>query len=561
MPISHRHRPNQYASYISPLPAEDVIRMGQVKQDLYSQGVSTAQSYMNNLAQYGLDMVKTTDREYFTNQLSNLTDIINQSVKGVDFSNINNVRSLLNVGKPLQNDPNVLNAIQSTQEFRRRHEVLNSMNPKLRNAVNDWDFMRDADSWLNDGQVGTKLGQRAYTPYRDVSSKVSNLAKQLKPTITSDIIKQMGGQYIDQQQLAQLTRERMADAIGTLLDEGDKNQIRLDAEYAIKDIPNEQLSQYYFQKFGPRLSELENSLQNYLLNPPKTSEDFDNLRFLASAADVLKENMSQVAQGDPSVAYESILRDSYLDFVTGQSKMYSYRQAKDQLHTNQFMLENIRYANQRALQTERAIMSQYVINPDGSIKRNEKGEPILKTEQKLSDKLSYDTTKSGKTLTATQQKQLTNVDSFYEAATNNLTSSPNWEDLNLQSLNEDQLAKLQQVLTKSLVTYENRKFGDNADTIDTVDLSNVQVKRNSDGTFAFRVNQGYGDVKEVYQDVFDENVRNELKISDDLTSKYFVENLSAEMVEEPQGRGRLDFYLPDQQDTTGLTAQDLFEVE
>jgi phage-related protein len=70
MPISHKHQPLVYPDYINPLPVDDIIKVGAVKQDLYEKNYDKIQSHINELDKYGLEIVRENDKKYFSQEMN-----------------------------------------------------------------------------------------------------------------------------------------------------------------------------------------------------------------------------------------------------------------------------------------------------------------------------------------------------------------------------------------------------------------------------------------------------------------------------------------------------------
>jgi len=350
MPISHRHRPFQYPEYVSPLPSEEIIRMGQVKQDMYSQGVQAVQNYTEDLA--GLDVVKDTDRAYLMGEIEKLTNTINKSANAVDFSNINDVRNLMNIGKPLENDINIINSLESTKEFRRRQEELKTIKPNQRSAANDWFFHSDIDSWLNDGQVGSKLQQKNYIPYRDLSKKVADLTNKLTPDIRSEIVKSKNGQYYTEQEVEYLTRDRVAKSIMASLDESDLAQLHIDTQYSIKDIPTEQVKDYFLNDNQNKINQLSSIISEYQNIPVSqlTDEDKKKVRSYFDQLSVASTIQNQVKNGDYETAMQFLYQERVAEFATGQAEMYAFSREKEKFINNPVFLESMREAHSSLMQ-------------------------------------------------------------------------------------------------------------------------------------------------------------------------------------------------------------------
>ena len=77
MAISHKHSPFVYPDYISPLPADELIRVGTIKQQLYNEGVAKVQNQIDTLDQYGFSIVKEEDKKYFSQEMDKFMKAIN----------------------------------------------------------------------------------------------------------------------------------------------------------------------------------------------------------------------------------------------------------------------------------------------------------------------------------------------------------------------------------------------------------------------------------------------------------------------------------------------------
>lgn len=343
MPISHQHNFYKYPDYISPLPADDLIKVGGIKQDMYSKGVEALNQQSETLSKYGLDLVREVDKQYFNQQVNKLNEALSKSTKGVDFGNLSQVRSIMNVGQTLENDKNLLSSLQSTQEFRRRQSELSKLKPGERSAANDWDYMKDAERWYN-GEFDQKLTSRQYTPYRELSPKILKLAKELEPDIRSSIVRNNG--FLTETQIKELTQKRLMEAIDANLDESDKNQIRIDTEFHIKDIPGGEINKYYFDKGNTILSDIDRQLsvaQNLMTGGHVFSdEEKEHLQDLSERKQLLLNNLDAVQQGNEEIGRQAFFVDHYRDFITGQAKAYRYQQTQKKMTADPFALENVK---------------------------------------------------------------------------------------------------------------------------------------------------------------------------------------------------------------------------
>ena len=213
MAISRNHTPFQYSEYISPLPADELIRVGTIKQQLYNEGVAKVQNQIDTLDQYGFSILKEEDKNYFSQEMDKFMKAINEGAAKTDFANINSLRDLLSVSRPLENDPLILNAIKASQEVQRRQQVISSLDSKDRGPANDYFYMQDVYDYLSDGKVGSKLSSgKEYMPYIDVNGKIASRIKDLKADTYQGLVSRSNG-FLDIATIEELTKIKVAESI------------------------------------------------------------------------------------------------------------------------------------------------------------------------------------------------------------------------------------------------------------------------------------------------------------------------------------------------------------
>lgn len=179
MPISHNHTKFEYPDYIAPLPADDLVKIALKKQELYDQGVAQVQSQVDAYTDLRNNIYTDVEKAYFDETMAKYVTAINSSA-GLDFSKKANLNAVLNIGKPLEKDKNIINAIQNGKEIQRRQKSLNELDQTKRSASNDWFYMNDVQDYLNSNQLGISLSKdKAYTEFYDISDKVMEYVKTL----------------------------------------------------------------------------------------------------------------------------------------------------------------------------------------------------------------------------------------------------------------------------------------------------------------------------------------------------------------------------------------------
>jgi len=365
MPISHKHQFLKYPDYISPLPADELIKLGLIKQTLYDQGVEKVENRIKELDQYGLSLLKDQDKKYFSQEMDKFIKAVNESSAKTDFSHMANVKNVLSIGRPLENDPYILNAIQSSAEVRRRQKVMSSLKSDERSAANDYHFMKEAYDYLEDPNVGTKIGGagKAYTPYRDLSKKFADVVGKVKPTVVSKPIFTKDGRWIIQQITEEVDAARLEEAFEATLDEADKNQLRIDTDYDIKIRGKDVIAQDYVQ-YNTRaaldtresieankawIDQITPILQKY--PDPATSQKVEETQRLIQRLEIRQKiYVDNAAKSLDQITDSDLIDFHKKGFVSNLANAYAYRQEKQEMKENPYALEKVRYSRQVALE-------------------------------------------------------------------------------------------------------------------------------------------------------------------------------------------------------------------
>jgi len=366
MAISHKHVPFQYSEYISPLPADELIKIGTIKQNLYEEGVEKVQKRIDELDKYGFNLVKDSDKKYFSQEMDKFIKAVNESSAKTDFSNIANVRAILSIGKPIENDPLLLNAIEGSDEYRRRQKVLSSLKPQERSAANDWYFTQDLDQWLNDGKVGTKpqIGKQ-YVPYVDAAKYVNSMVDKIKPDIEAQIIKD--GPFLEKREVEMLTREKLRNWMETSLPKNVVNQIRIDSLHEIKDAEPGQIKNHYFDQTYNQFKSVEETMRLLEGLSTVTAEEQELYKKLSLRKKILYDALQNAPETDEE-ARELWQEDAFDNFITGQAQTYAYRKEKADIKANPYSLakynSDLRLSNMREQQKMKKEYYEYKVQKD-----------------------------------------------------------------------------------------------------------------------------------------------------------------------------------------------------
>lgn len=234
-----------YGKYVSPYNM-DVMMQG---MGYMQQKIDTNRQAINEYADYIInsDIIKPQDREYLQNRLNGLIQDVNNVYRKSNLASDGIARSIqARLGEAL--DTRVLNAIAGTREIRAFSEKMEDMklnNPKMYNSINEAEAFADAEAWMNDGQVGTRLNPIHYTPYTDYHAEIDekmknfislNKGKKVNVPVTDangNRTGEMREMYIDEMSYAQVRDIAMAS-----ISENGKAQMQLEGRYMARTNPD-----------------------------------------------------------------------------------------------------------------------------------------------------------------------------------------------------------------------------------------------------------------------------------------------------------------------------------
>ena len=189
MPISAQHTKFTYPDYIAPLPADDFIKVAYKKQELFDEGVAKVQSTIDAYGDLRNSMLTSAEKDYFDQTMDGMVKAINSSA-GVDFSVKANTQAVLNIGKPLEKDNNIVTAIKSGKEYQRRVDYLSKLDGSKRFKTNDLVYMEDIQDKIKNNKLGQDVQYgKEYMEFRDISEKWGTFFKNLPVDQQTEILK------------------------------------------------------------------------------------------------------------------------------------------------------------------------------------------------------------------------------------------------------------------------------------------------------------------------------------------------------------------------------------
>lgn len=361
MPISAQHTKFVYPDYVSALPADDLINLAVKKQEMYTEGLAKVQQSVDAYGQLRNNIKTDVEREYFDKTMDNLVKAINDSA-GLDFSMKGNIQAVLNIGKPLEKDEYITTAISNGKEITRRQETLSKLKPEDRSAANDADYFEDVQDYMKSGKLGYKLGTKEYTPYIDISKEINDRMKNAKENGTVDII--MDGKYIRTESTKGLSPQEVAAKISAGLGVKEKNQLRIDAMYDLKQKGIEQghadVVNYYTnlkQASEATLLESQNRLKEaqdaYAKAPTESARQaleavrgpLEEARLQVEVANKNLTQVSDINNFNPN-QYVSLFTNN---FIANQANAYAYRQVEQKIQADPYGVQAVAAQNARNL--------------------------------------------------------------------------------------------------------------------------------------------------------------------------------------------------------------------
>lgn len=356
MPISAQHTKFVYPDYISPLPAEDLIKFAEKKQQMYDEGVSKVQQSLDSYNNLRGSILTDVEKEYFDKSMGNLVKSISNSA-GLDFSNKANVQAVLSVGKPLERDQYITTAISNGKEVSRRQDQLSKMKPGERSVVNDHFYMKDVQDYMKSGKLGQKIGYgKEYTPYVDLSKDWMEFMKTQKPNQDEsfNMKSAMGPAYIEKVTVEGYNTTDLANKFKSFIatDPNKLRQFQMDAGYSLEQVGTESAHQGYVEDMQAKAATAAENAKMF-----KAESDRLQKAYNTTGSATVKSQLEQAKQKATYYEQSRLLAEQkaatpvedfdlgeymeiYQDkFATNMGNMYASQKVSRDLITNQYWKE------------------------------------------------------------------------------------------------------------------------------------------------------------------------------------------------------------------------------
>jgi len=340
----------QFNPYIQQLPVDAMVAVGMQKQQQYDQGIQRIQSEIDRVA--GLDIVRDVDRQYLQTKLNDLGSKL-RTVAAGDFSNFQLVNSVAGMAGKVAKDNNVINAVQSTAKYRKEQTFMEEARQKGESAIqNEFDFMRQTDSWMNDENVGAGFSGR-YRKYIDVDKKWLEVLKSLHSDLLEEDIPYVYNEdgSLNKSQTAEamqriskesVSASKIENALRASLSPDEMEQLNINGRYEFRNINDpEQLAVYSRTKFGSMIADNEKNIKELEGAKALASSDPNKLLKIEEGINSLRQRNEQLTKdmnseiemfgNDIEAAKGFIYRRGAIEQF---ASAHAWEKQKNNLHTN-----------------------------------------------------------------------------------------------------------------------------------------------------------------------------------------------------------------------------------
>lgn len=237
-----------FAPYVPTLPVQAIVAGMEMKRQEYEKNFLMAQQYVSQVKNLNL---LPKYQPYLNQKLASLQENA-KKLSGADFSNPAVLSEIEGYVDNIASDPIIKHAVYMTDQVTSQMKEVEEMYKKNGAAAlpNYAEFMDKYQQWLNDGDLHSDFNYR-YVPYVDYTKSITKILDQVmrekgihevpyKTDALGNILKdpKTGLPLINEAMVKRsgLTPDQIYQALLNGLNEGEKEQIRLEGRYALRDI-------------------------------------------------------------------------------------------------------------------------------------------------------------------------------------------------------------------------------------------------------------------------------------------------------------------------------------
>jgi hypothetical protein len=337
--------------YVQQLPVEAMMKVGMYKQQKYDEGVQRIQSSIDNAS--GLDVIRDVDKQYLQSKLNTLGNNL-KTVAAGDFSDFSLVNSVNGMTKQIVKDPNILNAVASSKNYRKGLAEMDTANKSGKGAAShDWLFKTEANNYLNNQDVNASFN-KGYTQYSNYSKNALEVIKNLvKNETTKDVAIETDDKgnmvvldAMTRTKIAGITPERIQSALMVGLSSNDFQSMQIDGRYNYSNVSDEMFASDVSKSYTKDYDALKTQ-RDILANSIDSTNSVSVKRKIQEQVDSLDKSLTGISN-----EYQSINKS----IISGDIES-----AKARLHSTKWINNfSQTFSNQEISQTYEASHQQQV---------------------------------------------------------------------------------------------------------------------------------------------------------------------------------------------------------
>lgn len=367
MPVSANHNKFVHNSYVNPISLDFFVDVVSRKQQMYDEGRSLVQKQLDTFDKLKSELVNDADKAYLEQEITKMTESINQNA-GLDFSNKANLQAVLNIGKPLENDKILMEALRSSKNYNQMMSEYQKLDANAKSPANDRLFFKEMQKWREANIPGAKLSYQAYKPYqKGVVDKHAEAIKVLKPTMETKQVLTKDG-WIETTKISGVDAQRFADGYMAMLTPAEKEQLQIDAEYNLETVGVEKVRERYQEDLNKTFQGVQDAVKEeearYTEAKNKFGETHPDVQTLKKHLQELKIKRD-VVQKKASRLPEQISSSELSQYLMSEDLMsaassFAYKEVERKIDENPYYMANYKdNLERKTYEYKKAVDLQY----------------------------------------------------------------------------------------------------------------------------------------------------------------------------------------------------------
>lgn len=346
-----------YSEWVNPYNM-DVVAQGMAYKQ---QRIDATKTQLNQQLQTitNMDLMKDQDREYLYERLNGVVNRLNSVYKYADLSSVDASFALSSeLGAAV--DSRIVNAYAGTLEYRKFADTMEDLKLNRHDdysRINELYALAPFNEWVNDGQVGSRLGKLSYTPYFDITKEINNQFLEISRIAsnggTIQIPDPNAPGYMIESQVSGLSSDQIYQIAYSNLSDRAREQASINGWFEANSNPEAYSRPNSMMRLNTQSMDLEKSITALKNKKKEYAGDWINERKIdlnISALQAKKSNVDRMLLdiGDPNNSYspESIATMFEIsNKIEGASQKWAFdnnslKYSKDAAYWEQRRLQN-----------------------------------------------------------------------------------------------------------------------------------------------------------------------------------------------------------------------------